>query len=129
MIRMLNPQSIAQPASAYSHGVLIPAGADVVLTSGTLGNLPDGTLGTDLETQCRQIFANTQAILGEAGMGLSDVVKINTYLTGRGQTAVFRGIRDEFLPHRPTSTAFVVAELLHPSWLIEIEMVAAKVRA
>lgn len=126
MIRMLNPTSVAAPASAYSHGVYIPHGADIVLTSGTLGNAPDGKLAAGFDAQCRLIFANTAEILGAAEMDLGNVVKITTYLLRRGDTPVFRAIRDEFLPHKPASTAFVVAELLNPEWLVEIEVIAAR---
>lgn len=125
MARLLNPPSIYQPASAYSHGFFVPAGHDIVVTSGTVGVRPDGMVPDDFAAQCRLVFRNIQAILADAGLDLHDVVRLNGFLVRREDTAAFRAIRDEFLGHRPASTV-VIADLLDPTWLIELEVVAAR---
>ena len=125
MIKRLNPTMVAPTASAYSHGVVIPAGSDVILTSGTLGLQPDGSLSPDFETQCHLVWANTSKILNEGGMELSDIVKVTTFLPNRDDAAAYRRIRDEYLSHEPASTV-IITDLINPEWLIETEVVAAK---
>lgn len=125
MIRNLNPTSIAATASAYSHGVFMPSGSDIIVTSGTLGLAPDGSLGDDFEAQCHLVWANTNHILNESGMDLSNIVKITTYMPNRGDAAAYRTIRDQYLPHQPASTV-IIADLISPDWLIETEVIAAR---
>ncbi|MBZ0218352.1 MAG: RidA family protein [Fimbriimonadaceae bacterium] len=125
MIKNLNPISIAAPASAYSHGVFVPAGSDVIVTSGTLGLEPDGKLAGDFEAQCHLVWANTNRILNEGGMDLSHIVKITTYLPRRGDAVAYRTIRDQYLSHQPASTV-IIADLISPDWLIETEVIAAR---
>jgi len=125
MFTMLNPGMVAPTASAYSHGVFIPAGSDMILTSGTLGLQPDGSLPGDFEGQCHLVWANTSKILNQGGFELGDIVKVTTYLPSRDDAAAYRRIRDEYLTHEPASTV-VICDLIDPKWLIETEVVAAK---
>lgn len=125
MVQMLNPASIAAPASTYSHGVLIPAGYDVLLTSGTLGIAPDGALAGDFEGQCRLAWSNIKAILQEGGFALEDIVKVNAFLINRNDRGTFRTVRDEHISHQPASTV-VCADLLDSAWLLELEVIAAR---
>jgi enamine deaminase RidA (YjgF/YER057c/UK114 family) len=125
MIRTLDPSTISPPASAYSHGVLIPPGAALAVTSGTLGLEADGELPEDFDGQCRLVWNNTAHILASGGFTLNDIVKVTTYLPDRAHVAAYRDIRDQFLPHRPASTV-IIAELIDPRWLIETEVMAAR---
>ncbi len=83
MFDRLNPSSIHPPFARYAHGVVVEAGARMVFCSGQLGIRPDATIPADVEAQAALCFDAIAAILGEAGMGLSDLVRINAYVTGR----------------------------------------------
>jgi 3-hydroxyisobutyrate dehydrogenase len=78
----------------------------------------------DIQAQAEQCFANIARILGEAGAGLSDVVSLTTYLTAAENAGTFLRLRALTFPERPPATTTVIAQLLHPGFLIEIQAVA-----
>ena len=125
MFQKLNPAKIYPAVSPYSHGVLIPAGADIIVTSGTMGIDAEGRAPADFEDQCKLLWSNIEYILVDAGWGLQDIVRINGFLKNRDDIAIFRKIRDEKVPQAPAATV-VLADLLDPSWLIEMEVTAAR---
>jgi enamine deaminase RidA (YjgF/YER057c/UK114 family) len=123
-----NPATIAAPLSNYAHAVEIPAAARRLYASGQLGILPDGTLAEGFEAQAKQAWNNIIAILQAAGMGVADIVKYTTFITQPDDIAANRAIRDQVLGDvRAASTLLVVAALASPKYLVEIEVVAAKV--
>ena len=71
----------------------------------------------------RQLWSNLQTILVEAGSGLERILRMNGFLKNREDAGAFRTIREEVLSHRPASTV-VIAELIDPAWLIEVEVIA-----
>jgi len=127
MIKFHNPPGIGKPASRYSHGAEAGPGARWLHISGQVGVNPDGTIVSGIEAQMERAFRNIEAILGSAGMGLEDVVKINTFLLTRDHVPLLRTVRDRiFTRTAPASTLYMVAALAHPDWLVEIEAVAAQ---
>jgi 2-iminobutanoate/2-iminopropanoate deaminase len=127
MIKLYTPTTIAAPASCYSHGAEAGPNARWLHISGQVGTHPDGTIAEGFEAQCHRVWQNTIAVLEEAGMGVDDIVKVNTLLMDRGDLARMREIRDSYLGNRPAaSTLFFVAGLAHPDWLVEMETIAAK---
>jgi enamine deaminase RidA (YjgF/YER057c/UK114 family) len=80
-----------------------------------------------LEAQVRQAFLNLEAVLGEVGMGLSDLVQINYYLLDPAGMEILRHIRADYLPEPPpASTALIVKALARPEWLFELDAIAAR---
>lgn len=127
MNRLFNPKSIAAPLGAYSHGVEVPPNARWLYIAGQVGMKPDGTLAQGAEAQCDQIWRNIEAIVKEAGMGMRDLVRINTFLVRAEDIAVARTVRTKYLDgHEPASTLLVISRLAGPELLMEIEAVAAK---
>jgi enamine deaminase RidA (YjgF/YER057c/UK114 family) len=64
-------------------------------------------------------------VLAEAGASLDDVVRTRIYDTDASLIDVVgRAHREAFAPARP-ATPGVVAQLLDPRWLVEIEAEAA----
>jgi len=52
-------------------------------------------------------------------------VRINGFLKRREDAVAFRVIRDEMVSQKPASTV-VISELIDPSWLVEVEVMAAR---
>jgi enamine deaminase RidA (YjgF/YER057c/UK114 family) len=124
--RLLNPEGVAPPLSAYSHGVVADPGLRWLHVSGQVGAAPDGSVPDGAEAQMRQAWANALAVLVAAGMGLDDVVKVNVFLTRPEDVPLYRTVRDEALEgRRPASTLLVVAALASPRLRVEIELIAA----
>src|SRR5690606_2378605 len=96
MNRLFNPKSIAAPLGAYSHGVEVAPNARWLHIAGQVGIKPDGTLAEGAEAQCEQIWRNIDAILKDAGMGIRDLVRINTFLVRADDLSVARTVRAEY---------------------------------
>ena len=127
MVKLHTPTSIAAPASRYSHGAEAGPNARWLHISGQVGTNTDGSIAEGFEAQTHRVWQNTLAVLDAAGMGVNDIVKVNTLLMDRADLAMMREIRDSYLGDHPAaSTLFVVAALAHPDWLIEMETIAAK---
>jgi enamine deaminase RidA (YjgF/YER057c/UK114 family) len=128
-MRMLQPPAIRPPFARYAHGVEVPAGARLVVTSGQLGLHPDDTLPDGARAQADRCFANCAAILAEAGMGPADVVRINAFVTDRAHMAGYMAARDAWLAdvtRLPASTLVIVAGFTRPEFLVEVEVTAAR---
>jgi 2-iminobutanoate/2-iminopropanoate deaminase len=94
--------------------------------SGDVGVRPDGTVPDTIEAQAEACWQNIIAILGDAGMGVQDLVKITTYPVRPEDVAAAGAARAKhFGDARPGSATIIVKTLVNPSLLIEIEAVAA----
>ena len=78
----------------------------------------------DCEAQTRQIMSRIQAIVETAGASMKDVVKITTFLTDIANYPGFSKVRSETFPDNPpASSTVVVAALVRPEFLVEVEAV------
>jgi len=126
MFRFLTPKSIKPPFARYSHGVEVPAGKRLVFCSGQLGIGPDDSVPEDAEAQAELCFGNVAAILGEAGLGLADVIRINAYVTDRAFMRPYMNVRDRlFCDPAPASTLMIVSGFTRPEFKVEVEVIAA----
>jgi enamine deaminase RidA (YjgF/YER057c/UK114 family) len=126
VFRFLTPRSIKPPFARYSHGVEVPAGKRLVLCSGQLGIGPDDIVPEDAGAQAELCFENIAAILGEAGLGLQDIVRINAYVTDRAYLRPYMDVRDRlFADPAPASTLMIVSGFARPEFKVEIEAIAA----
>ncbi|MFC3061781.1 RidA family protein [Paenirhodobacter populi] len=127
-MRMLEPAAIRPPFGRYAHGVEVPAGWRMVMTSGQLGLGVDDVAPISVRGQARLCFANCAAILAEAGMGPRDVIRINAFVTDRSHFAGYMAARDEWLAgveRLPASTLVIVSGFTRPEFLVEVEVTAA----
>ncbi len=126
-MRRLTPDSLHPPFANYAHGVEVPAGYRTVFCSGQLGIERDGAVPECVEAQARLCFRAVAAILGEAGMTLADVVRLNAYVAASQHLAGYMRVRDEFVGDPPpASTLMVVQGFARPEFKVEIEAVAAR---
>jgi enamine deaminase RidA (YjgF/YER057c/UK114 family) len=129
-MKSLTPLTIRPPFAVYAHGVEVPAGARLVVTSGQLGLRADDTLPDGARAQADQCFANCAEILAEAGMGPMDVIRINAFVTDRAHMAGYMAARDRWLSgvtRLPASTLVIVSGFTRPEFLVEVEVTAARV--
>jgi 2-iminobutanoate/2-iminopropanoate deaminase len=122
MPRFFDPPTIVKPASRYSQGVEHRLGGRRVIASGQIGLRPDGSLAEGLEAQMEVAWDNLFAVLREAGMNVTDLVKVTVFVTVPGSVALYRAVRDRKLEgHAPACTYLEVAGLARPDLLTEIE--------
>ena len=127
-MKPLNPQSIAPPFAAYSHGVEIPSGQRLVRTSGQLGMAADGSIPEDTYSQAMICFANIDAILAEADMARQHIVHLSAFVTDRAHMQGYMQARDEYLSgidQLPASTLLIVSGFTREAFTVEIEVFAA----
>ncbi|MEP0232034.1 RidA family protein [Roseibium sp.] len=123
----LTPETIRPPFARYSHGIEVPADHRIVFASGQLGISSDDSIPGDVESQTRLCFENISAILAEADMDLSDLVRINAYVTGREHLPGYMKTRDEFTAAPPpASTLMIVSGFAREEFVVEVEVIAAK---
>jgi 2-iminobutanoate/2-iminopropanoate deaminase len=118
---------IARQIGTYSDAVEAPANARWLFTAGTPGLTADGSLPTDITGQAELAWGHIVTMLGRAGMGVEDLVKVTQYLVRPQDIAAYGKVRSHFLGDaRPASMLMVVAALPRPEFLLEIEAWAAK---
>ena len=126
MNRPISPPSLAAPVARYSLAVLSERPAKLLHTAGIVGNRPDGSVPDDLATQVEVVWSSIGALLSAAGLAVSDVVSITTYVVAGNDLSVVMAARDRAMAgHLPASTLIVVPSLARPEWKVEIAVVAA----
>lgn len=125
-MKPLSPATIRPPFARYSHGVEVPAGHRLVFCSGQLGVAAGGGVPESARAQADLCFANIAAILAEEGMALTDIVRINAYVTDRADMKGYMESRDAHVgTPPPASTLMIVSGFTLPEFKVEIEVVAA----
>jgi 2-iminobutanoate/2-iminopropanoate deaminase len=125
-MRHITPKTIRPPFARYSHGVEIPPGHHILICSGQLGIDPADRIPATVEEQTQLCFRNIEAVLKDAGLGFSDVVRINAFVTGREHLKGYMSVRDQFVSNPPpASTLMIVGGFSRPEFLVEVEVIAA----
>lgn len=112
--------------AGYSRAIVV---GDDCWVSGTTDAGPDGTSRHpgDAAGQARAAIAIIEKALGEAGFGLTDVVRTRMFVTDVRDTPAIAAVHGEiFGVIRPAATMVVVAGLMDPSLLVEIEVDARR---
>jgi 2-iminobutanoate/2-iminopropanoate deaminase len=116
---------VAHQIGHYADAVRVPSGYDQILVSGTPGLAPDGSLATDMTGQATQAWHNIEAILGQAGASLADIVAVRQWLTDAGDIPAYVAVRSKFISHEPAFMLGVIPGLVRPEILVEVEVIAA----
>ena len=127
MLKHIHSDETPAPLSAHSDAVLIPPGAQILVSSGMLGMRKDGTIPGSIEDQVAAAFDNVEAVLGEVGMTFGDVVKMTAFITDAAYRDAYRAERARRVGEPPpASTRIVITALSQPDLKVEIEIMAAK---
>lgn len=128
-IERLNPAGMHSPRG-YSHVAILPAGMQIHL-SGQVSLDSDGEIvGVgDIAAQAEQVYANIKTALHAAGTNMTHIAKLVTYVVDLTpeKAAAVRAVRLKYLgdgPY-PASTMVGVTSLVHPDFLIEVEVIAS----
>jgi enamine deaminase RidA (YjgF/YER057c/UK114 family) len=93
-----------------------------VSVSGTAPVWPDGEVDPDPAVQARRCWEIVVAALEELGAGVGDVVRTRQYVVRPDIADAVGAVHGEvFGDVRPASTMVVVAGLLDPRWMVEVE--------
>ena len=93
-----------------------------VAVSGTAPVWPDGHVDPDPAAQAHRCWEIVMAALAELGAGVEHVVRTRQYVVSPAVVDAVGAVRGEvFADVRPASTMVVVAGLLDPRWVVEVE--------
>ena len=123
--RLISSGSPFEAAYGYSRAVV---DGELVFVSGTTGyDYAAMTMPDDVAAQARNIFATIAAALAEAGAALSDIVRLQTFVTSADSCEAVLQVQGEiFGAIRPAAGIYVVSALLKPEMKVEIEATARR---
>lgn len=107
----------------YGYSRAVVAG-DMAFVAGTTDAGPDGRSlhPGDAAAQARAVLEIIGRALADAGLSLADVVRTRMFVTDAANIAPVAAVHGEvFGEIRPASSAIVVAALIEPTLLVEIE--------
>ena len=129
-IKTFNPESVPAPfKDRFSHGKVVPANAEWLFTAGQTGRRIDGTVGDGIEEQADLAMRNLYNILLAAGMSSDDVIKMTIYYRDAKDLSAIIAARNKHFgaDFKPASTAVGVSALANTKYLLEVELVAARI--
>jgi len=127
-VEQIQPDGWA-PGVGYAHATA--ARGRIICTAGQIGWDP-GTqqlVSRDFAAQAAQCLDNVAAVLHAAGAGAEHVVRMTWFIRDRqayldARAAIGAAYREHFGRHYPAMSVVVVAGLLEPDALVEIEATA-----
>lgn len=123
----VNPENLMKPTGPWAHGVMIPAGRELLAITGQVPIDPAGRVPEAVEDQAELVWANLLSVLDHAGMSKENIVRTGVYVTSADSLPIVNTVRSRILKGmHPTTTALVVLGLADPRYLIEIDALAAR---
>lgn len=124
-MKQISTQNAPAAIGPYSQAIEVNG---FVYASGQLpidpatGAFPEG----GVKEQTRQSLQNVKAILEEAGLALSNVVKTTVYLADMGDFAVMNEVYSQFFAQPFPARSAIAVKALPKGALVEVEVVAAR---
>jgi 2-iminobutanoate/2-iminopropanoate deaminase len=102
--------------------------AGLVFLSGQVGLIPETgeRAPDDVTAQARQVMSNIGGILGDLGLGYSDIVKASIFLSSMGDFAAVNEVYASYFDGEFPARTTIQAGALPGGFLVEIEVVAAR---
>lgn len=123
---IINPSGLPAPRG-FNHG-LLTSGGRLLFLAGQDASDGEGNIVVpgDVVAQCQQVLRNLHAVVHEAGGQMTDIVKLNVYVTSRDAYVsqlkpLGKLFRDYFGGYYPAMALFEVTALFQPDALIEME--------
>ena len=124
-MKIINTSKAPAPAGHYSQGIMQ---GNMLFVSGQLPIDPETgkhQLGA-IEDQALLAFKNMEAIVLEAGLQLTDIVKTTVYISNIELWPSVNGVYAEFFGDHKPARAIVPSRELHHGAKVEIEAIAIK---
>ncbi len=117
----------AAPAAIGPYSQAIQVG-NIVYTSGQIPIDPATGVFAEggIKEQTRQSLTNVQAILKEAGLTMSNVIKTTVFMAEMSDFAEMNAVYSEFFKEPYPARSAVAVKTLPKGALVEIEVIAAK---
>ena len=118
----IHTNNAPQAIGPYSQAIKV---GNFIYTSGQIALLPNGEfLDSDIKSQTKQVCENLKAVLNEAGVEISNVVKTTIFLANMDDFVTVNEIYEKsFGAHKP-SRSTVAVKTLPKNALVEIDAIA-----
>ena len=83
-------------------------------------------LTKDMAGQAEEVFEYIGLVLSEVGYSLSDIIKVQAFVTDKELYREYNDVRTRFFPNNPPASTTVVTDLLFEGMLVEVEAIAYK---
>jgi len=123
-IQSINSKKAHNLNTDYSQAVLTEHGKRMLYISGQIPVRPDGTTPESFINQAEQAWANVEAQLSEAGMGLGNIIKHTTFLADRRYRTQNSEVRRHIFGKLEPALTVIITGIFDEAWLLEIEAVA-----
>lgn len=122
--RIITTDQAAAAVGPYSQAV---AAGPFVFISGQIPLNRQGEMAQgDIVVQTVQVIENLKAVLGAAGLSLTDVVKTTVFLADMADFAEMNRVYAEFFPEEPPARSTFQVAALPRNASVEIEAVALR---
>lgn len=122
MKRIITSNKAPKAIGPYSQAVILN---NVLYTSGQIGLNPQtGDLKDGIEEQVKQVMENLKALLKEANMDFSNVVKTTIFLKSMDDFTTVNQIYASYFNENPPARSCVEVSALPKGALVEIELIA-----
>ena len=115
------PHALGPYSFATEAGGLVFLSGQVALDPVTGERGPD-----DVAAQAEQVMRNIGGMLGDLGLGYSDIAKTTIFLADMGDYAAVNDVYGSFFESEPPARSAIEAGALPGGFLVEIEVVAAR---
>ncbi len=122
MKKIIYTKNAPEPVGPYSQAV---SASNFLYCSGQIGIDPKtNELKGDIKQQTLQVIKNIEAVLLEAGLDFSSVIKTNCFLSDISNFSVFNEIYSQFFTSKPARSC--IEAKLPKNALVEVEVIAYK---
>lgn len=128
MKTVITSKNAPAPIGPYSHANLVPASGNMLFVSGQVAK--DAKTGElilgDIKSETKKVMENVMAILTEAGMDLTHVVKTTIFMKDMNQFADMNGVYGSFFTGNFPARETVQVLRLPLDVNVEISVIAVK---
>jgi enamine deaminase RidA (YjgF/YER057c/UK114 family) len=124
-LKPINSSSAPQPAVGYAQALEVVGAQRFLFISGQVPETPAGVVPPDFKSQAIIAWQNVRAQLDAAGMAITDLVKVTTFLSSREHAMANREVRKEVLGSHSPALTVIITGIFDERWLLEIEAIAA----
>ena len=119
---IINAKNAPAAVGPYVHAV---KAGNFVFTSGQIGLIPEtGVLARGIAARTEQVLKNLGAVLSEAGLAYTDVIKTTVFLDSMDDFAVVNEIYAKYFTGDAPARSCVEVASLPKEALVEIEVIA-----
>jgi 2-iminobutanoate/2-iminopropanoate deaminase len=113
-------------AGGYAQALQVTGATKILFISRQVPESVDGTVPPDFEQQAALVWYNVLAQLHAAGMSVSNLLKVTTFLSAREYAQPNREARQKALGDHSPALTVIITGIFDEKWLLEIEAVAAE---